>query len=163
LVIGKSIRIDELGQIWLYLYVVIILRRDMKITLHQAKMAMEAAEDKAREIGVAISVVVVDEHGSLIAVNRMDKAIPISPRFAFAKAFTSAALGTPSEGLADYAKEGKPYFGVTTIFGGELTTIAGGMPIIKDDTVVGGIGVGGSMDVNQDVDCCKAAVAALSS
>ena len=133
----------------------------MKLTLHQARMAMEAAEAKAREIGVAVSVVVVDEHGALIAVNRMDRAIPISPRFAFAKAFTSASLGTPSEGLADYAKEGKPYFGVTTIFGGELTPIAGGMPVIKEENVLGGIGVGGSMDVMQDVECCKAAVAAI--
>jgi glc operon protein GlcG len=92
----------------------------------------------------------------------MDGAIPISPRIANAKAFTSASLGVPSEGLAKFAIEGKPYFGVTDVLGGELTPIAGGMPLMQDGKIAGGIGVGGSMDVNQDVECCKAAVAALS-
>jgi uncharacterized protein GlcG (DUF336 family) len=131
------------------------------LTLHQAKSMLEASEQKARELGISVSTVVVDTHGSIIAASRMDGAIPISPRFAYAKAFTSASVGFPSEGLAQYAGEGKPYFGITDVLGGELTPIAGGVPVMKDGKLVGGVGVGGSTDVGQDADCAKTAVAVL--
>ncbi len=133
------------------------------ITLAKAKKALEAAEKKARELGVAITTVIVDDHGSMICVSRMDGAIPISPRFAYEKAFTSASLGMPSESLAAYAKEGKPYFGITDILGGELTTIAGGLPVKINGKLVGGVGVGGSYDVKQDAECAQEAVKVLES
>ena len=131
------------------------------ITLDRAKKALEASERKAKELGTAVSTVVVDEHGSIIATSRMDGAIPISPRFAYCKAFTSASLGTPSEGLGAYAAEGKPYFGVNTILGGEITPIAGGVPVKMGNKLVGGVGVGGSMDVSQDSQCAQEAAKIL--
>lgn len=127
------------------------------ITLEKAKKAIEAAEKKAEELGVKVATAVVDDHGTLIALNKMDEALYISPRFASAKAFTSANLGTPTEGLAGYEVEGKPYFGLNTLFGGELTAIAGGVPVTMHGKVVGAIGVGGSMDVSQDAQCAQAA------
>ncbi len=123
------------------------------MTLEQAKRALEASEKKARELGVAVSTVIVDSHGGIIAVSRMDGALPISPRFALQKAVTSASLGMPTENLAHYATEGKPYFGITTLFGGELTCIAGGYPVMVQGGLTGGIGVGGSANVNQDAQC----------
>lgn len=132
------------------------------ITLDLAKKALEAAEQKAKELKTIVTIVVVDEHGSIIAANRMDGAIPISPRFAYQKAFTSANLGTPTKDLAQYALEGQPYYGLTTILGGEMTTIAGGLPVMVNGKIAGGVGVGGSMDVNQDVACAQEAVKILS-
>ena len=133
------------------------------ITLDEAKKALEASEKKAKALGIAVTTVVVDEHGSIIAVSRMDGAIPISPRFAYCKAFTAANLGMPSEGLGPYASEGKPYFGVNTLFGGELTPMAGGLPVKINNKVVGGVGVGGSTDTHQDVLCAQEAVKVLNS
>lgn len=132
------------------------------ITLAQATAAITQAEAKARELGVAVSITIVDTAGTLIASHRMDGAIAISPEFSYIKAFTSASLGIPSMGLADYAQPGKPYFGVNTVMGGKLTPIAGGRPIMAGGTLVGGVGVGGSMDVSQDDACAMAAAATFS-
>lgn len=125
------------------------------ITLEKARLAIEAAEKKAKELKVAICTVVVDDHGSLIAAGRMDGALVISPRFAYAKAHTAAVLRMPTNAIGAYAADNKPYFGVNTLFAGELTPIAGGVPIMIQGQVVGGVGCGGSADVSQD-DLCAA-------
>ncbi len=131
------------------------------ITLEKAKEAIIASETKAKELGITVSTAVVDDHGVLIAFSRMDGALAISPRFSQAKAQTSAALGMASADVATYAAEGKPFMGVNTFFAGEWMVIAGGLPITIDSKLAGGIGVGGSMDVNQDVQCAQEAIKVL--
>lgn len=133
------------------------------ITLEKVKKALEASEHKARELGTAVTIVIVDEHGSLLGAARMDGAIPISPKFAHNKAYTSANLGLPTDAIAQYSGEGKPYYGIQSLFGGELTTMAGGVPYKVNGKLAGGVGVGGSMDTNQDLECAKAAVSVLES
>ncbi|HSW89944.1 MAG TPA: heme-binding protein [Patescibacteria group bacterium] len=131
------------------------------IGLKEAQKALELAHAKAHDLGVEVSIALVDTAGTLIASLKMDNAITISPKFAYVKAFTSASIGMPSAALAPYDVPGKPYYGVHTILAGELTTIAGGQPIMVDGKLVGGVGVGGSTDVAQDDECAKAALAAF--
>lgn len=128
------------------------------ITLDKAIVALRASEAKAKELGIAVSTWILDDYGVPIAFSRMDNAIHISPRFSFAKAFTSQALGMPSGDIGPYAAEGKPYFSVLTMFSHEMSAIIGGLPVKINDKVVGSVGVGGSLDVNQDLLCAQEAV-----
>lgn len=131
------------------------------LTLEQAYKALKASEDKAREIGVTVTTAIVDDHGVLIALSKMDGALNISPDFSYAKAHTAQAIGLPSGDLSGYAAEGKPYFSLNTAFGGKYMLIAGGLPVKKDGKVIGAIGVGGSQDPNQDVQCAEAGLKIL--
>ena len=133
------------------------------ITLEKAQEALKASETKAKELGITVSTAIVDEYGVLLAFSRMDGALKVSPRFSQAKARTSAGLGLPSGDVANYAGEGKPYFSVNTSFNGEFMVIAGGLPVKTNGKLVGGVGVGGSLDVNQDVQCAQEAVNVLTS
>lgn len=128
----------------------------------KVKKALEASETKAKELGIAVSTAIVDQYGDLVAFSRMEGAIKISPKFAIAKAYTAGTIGMATADMAGFAGEGKPYQGMTDLFGGELTVIAGGLPIKDGNKLAGGVGVGGSADVGQDVECARAALRELS-
>lgn len=131
------------------------------ITTEKAMKAIEASEKKAKELGIAVTTVVVDEHGTLIAARKMDGALLISPKFALAKAYTSANIQMPTTNLNDPSCPGKPYYGVTSVFGGKLTVIGGGIPVKMGNKCVGAVGVGGSYKIDEDVACAQAAAKAI--
>ena len=131
------------------------------LTLEKAYKMIEASQNKAKELGIAVTTYVVDSNGILIASSRMDGALSVSPVFAEAKAYTAGTIGLPTAKIAEYAGEGKPYNGVDNLDSGRFTTIAGGLPVKEGEALVGGIGVGGSYDVNQDVMCAEAALSVL--
>lgn len=131
------------------------------LTLEKALTAISAAEKKAKELEIAVTIVVVDSSGTVVATHRMDGAFSVSPKFATAKALTSGTLGLPTVEIAKYAQPGQPYYGVSSLDGGVFTTVAGGQPIKEGEKLIGGIGVGGSYDVSQDDQCAAAGAAAV--
>ena len=62
-----------------------------------------ASQDKARELGVAVSTAIVDPEGRLFAFERMEGARWISVEVSQSKAYTGALLGRDGPDLAQVA------------------------------------------------------------
>lgn len=128
------------------------------LTLEKAQELVTKVIKKAEELQQKVSVAVVDDHGEIVSLAKMDDSFVISPKFAISKAKTSAVLRMPTSQIGTYAQPGKPYYGLTDAFGGELMTIAGGVPITHNEKVIGAIGVGGSYDVAVDEQIAQSAL-----
>jgi glc operon protein GlcG len=123
---------------------------------HEASLKMIAAGvAKANELGVKVSLAVVDASGTLIAFLMMDGARLFSGRATIKKAITSA-----SQRLATgYAEEDR-VVSMQIRFDGDFTNVLGGFPILVGGQVVGGVGAGGAKE-EEDVIIAKAALAAV--
>jgi uncharacterized protein GlcG (DUF336 family) len=133
-----------------------------KVTLEVAKKLIEGAEQEAHRLGVAMIIAVVDEGGNFVACQRMDDGWLASVEIAQSKAWTAVALKTPTSGLAEATVPGAELYGLTTTNSGRIIVFGGGIPLVKDGKVVGGVGVSGSSWEN-DVRVAEAAVAAFES
>ena len=131
----------------------------MALTLAEANQVVQGAVDKAREMGIRISVAVCDSGGRLVAFNRMDGAIWGSVYGSQGKAVASAGFARPSGELAERA--GSPISqGIAAAEGGHMIPSQGAVPIIRNGVADGACGVGGGT-AQQDEDCAKAGVAKL--
>ncbi|MFQ1701130.1 GlcG/HbpS family heme-binding protein [Loktanella agnita] len=125
------------------------------LTHHGAKRMLQAAVEAAEKSGQPQCIVIVEASGQLIAEIRMTGAKFLSRKSAKSKALTAASLGVPS---ADAPDAVRPAIGAAT--GGAVTVLPGGLPIIVDGVLVGGIGVGSGTGA-QDIDVAQAALAAI--
>ncbi|WP_448384635.1 GlcG/HbpS family heme-binding protein [Desulfosoma sp.] len=132
----------------------------MKLTLDGALRMIEAAKQKAREIGTPMVIAVVDEGGNLVALERMDGALLVSVNIAWNKAYTAVALKMPTEDLSGLAQPGRPLFGIENADGGRIVIFGGGIPVLHQGHVIGGVGVSGG-SVEQDVMCAQAGIKAF--
>lgn len=113
------------------------------LTFKQAEQIMQRvfATAAAKNQDNDISVAVVDAHGELICFSRRDNAAFHAGLLAQHKAYTAARDRQASSNLGAWAKEtGKDMSYWTD---SKFTGIAGGLPIIIDGKVVGGVGVSG--------------------
>ena len=123
-----------------------------RLSIDDARVLIEGAEEKSREIGVPMCSAVTDEAGNLIAFTRMDGAKISSISIAMDKAFTGAAAKKGTHEYNQLAVPGKPTFGIHVTNQGRFSIIGGGLPIIINDEVVGGIGIsGGTAEEDQIV------------
>lgn len=131
----------------------------MPMTLEQAKRAIEGAKAKAAELGIRVSVVVVDVAGRVVALERMDGASWATTGVAEAMAFTSAAWRMRGADMTRW--HGSPWFTSLVIqTGGKMLPAEGGMPIRVDREFLGAIGVSGGSG-EQDRQCSEAGLAAI--
>ena len=130
------------------------------ITAEGSQRAIAAAEAKAREMGLAMVIAVVDESGVLKGFSRMDGAPLLSVQIAQDKAYTAAAFGISSDAWFDFIKDDPPLLhGI--VHTPRLVIFGGGYPIKSGGQIVGGIGVSGG-HYEQDMQVAQAGVAAIS-
>ncbi|WP_447752576.1 GlcG/HbpS family heme-binding protein [Sphingopyxis fribergensis] len=109
-----------------------------------AKRAQLAADD--RKLDVAI--VVVNREGRVILAHRMDKSSFVNLALAEKKAVTAAATGVPTSLLEKAVDGGK----ASLLSVPDITMIAGGVPVPRGGTVIGGVGVsGGSAEDDEKI------------
>src|SRR5215216_6400673 len=111
------------------------------ILLEEAQAVIQAAMEKAREIGQPMNVAVVDNGRDL-------------------KAFSSASFLMSTQDLAGMTQPGQPLYGLETTNNGRVVNFAGGIPLMRDGEVAGAIGVSGGT-VDQDQEVAEAGVAAF--
>jgi uncharacterized protein GlcG (DUF336 family) len=128
------------------------LEDNVLITLSDARRVIAAAEARAREIGQPMNIAVVDAGGNLVSHVRMDGAWIGSIHISINKAFTARAFDIETAQLAKTAQPGQQFFGIHGSNNGRVMIFAGGIPLQRNGSVVGAIGVsGGSGDQDQAV------------
>ena len=138
---------------------VFLTRNNVKISTKGSHVILHAAEKEAARIGVPECIAVVDEGGHLLAFSRMDGARIGSIGIAMTKAASAAIRKRPTaeEGGGDVLAAVRLALAAGS---GKLTGIGGGLPILVDGQVVGGIGASsGSSD--EDLQVCRAGIAAF--
>ncbi len=128
------------------------------LTLKQAEEWINKACAKAAQLGVRVSVVVVDSGGNPVALARMDGAGIITPDIARAKAFTAIAYKSNSKDITERMKD-RPAaaLGLTQVSGNRTVFLPGGVIAKKGEEIVGAIGVSGASS-DQDHECAVEAV-----
>ena len=130
------------------------------VTTQLAKAMIEAAEQKAAQMGHPFVIAVVDDSGVLKAFSRMDGAALLSVQIAQDKAYTAVGFGLATDAWHDFVKDDPPLaMGATTGID-RLIVFGGGYPIKIGGTVVGGIGVSGG-HYSQDMEVAQAGLTAL--
>ena len=127
------------------------------ISSELAQKMVSAAVAKARELGVAENVAILDSGGNLKAFSRMDGTPIPTIEIAQKKAYT-ALFGVSTQDFFNFI-QGDPSLlaGIPTL--ARVAAWGGGFPIRVNGEVVGAIGVSGAPTVQNDVDCARAALA----
>jgi len=116
----------------------------MNLSSDQALKAIFEAHKKALDLKVYPTVTVVDSSGRLIASIRADGAGFLTPDTSKAKALASAAFKKSTKDLSELQKTNPLFWNaVPSIFSDKLLPTTGAVPIIKDNVLIGAIGVGG--------------------
>ncbi len=128
------------------------------LNLDGAKKAIAAAVDYAKKNNAPGGVIaVVDEGGNLMALERLDGTFAMGATISIGKARTAVLFKKPTRFFEELINKGRT--AMTAVDG--FTPLIGGIPIVIDGQVVGGIGVSGAASANQDEELALAGAAAV--
>ena len=120
------------------------------LTLAGAEQVIAAARSQAQKVNAPGAVIaVVDDGGNLMALERLDGTFAAGANVSIGKARTAVLFKKPTrffEELINSSGKGRT---VMTALDG-FTPLIGGIPIMVDDQIVGGVGVSGAASAQQD-------------
>ena len=111
------------------------------VTYERAHKAVAAAIADARKQNLPMAIAVVDNAGLLVAFERMDNTQTGSVAVAQVKAMSAAMFRRPTKVFQDVVAAGGAGLRILTLRG--ANAVEGGLPIVVDGEIVGGIGVSG--------------------
>ena len=125
-----------------------------------AERAVQAAQAKAKELGITMSIAVVDESGNLVYFVRGDTSSFQTFETAKGKAVTAAAFRRPTRELLEGIRNNPAFWaGLSEQMG--MVPGDGGHPLTKDGIMIGAIGCGGGLG-DEDHLCSEAGAKAVS-
>lgn len=127
------------------------------LPLTMALDAANAALAQCEADGYRVSVAVVDRSGELKVLLKGDGAGPHTVNSSRGKAFTAASVGRATGELATMIAENPAVAGLRNM-DERMVILAGGLPIVINEALVGGIGVGGAPGGNLDEACAQAGI-----
>ncbi len=110
------------------------------LNLAAVKTMVAGAEAEAERQNVKVTICIVDESGNLLFLQKGDGAGVNTLQFAQKKARHAAFYGSPSKNAADTVKNG----GVEALAFPEFFPNQGGLPILVDGQILGGISASGA-------------------
>jgi glc operon protein GlcG len=140
-----------------------ITRPGLKLNWEGTNRILQAAVRKVQEMGIPMSVAIVDEAGHLLGFARTDEGKPHNIRIAKVKARAAASNRLPTgkinssgQPVNDHMAIALPLAAGTDMY----VTFGGGLPIMVEGHCVGGVGVSGGTG-EQDAEVARAGIAAL--
>ncbi len=130
------------------------------LSFDQVRAAMSAMIDKAMQTpDEPVAMAIVDDTGNLVAYAKMDNLRIFSRRHALRKAYTSAIVGMDSGAHAERIHgQGR---NMSDLGDPNLTHGQGGLVLMQDGVILGGIGVGGYPSGQSDEDLSRVGLAAM--
>ena len=133
------------------------------LTSKGVRMMMDAALARASELGIAVTVAIVDDGGHLLMLERMQGGRFHTVHSATTKAATAASNKRPTspKGAQGQELDVVHALGLALAAGPKnWTAMEGGYPVMVEDECIGAIGVAGG-DWKQDEDIARAALGAI--
>jgi glc operon protein GlcG len=143
----------------------LVIRNQVRLTLEGARTIITAAARKAESMNLKMNIAVVDDGGHLLSFDRMDGARPASGYTSLTKAITAATFRQPTGPVPAGTANPDPILNLSLqnaalASGGKITTLYGGVPVVVEGQVIGGVGVGGGSG-EQDAQVARAGIEAL--
>jgi glc operon protein GlcG len=125
------------------------------LSLAAARKIAAAAQEAAKAKGKDVVIVVVDDAGYVLLLERMDGAQVASVNVGMGKARTAAIYRRPSREFEEQVRNGR----VAALALADATPLQGGVPILLGGRVIGAIGVSGDApQVDEDIAIAGASV-----
>jgi glc operon protein GlcG len=128
------------------------------LTLEGARIVIAGAKEYAAKNNAPGGVIaVVDDGGNLVALERIDGTFSAGANISIGKAKTAVMFKRPTKVFEEIIKNGR----TAMVALPDFTPLQGGVPIMIDGQIVGGVGVSGAASAVQDEELANAGASAL--
>ncbi|MSQ65488.1 MAG: heme-binding protein [Limnohabitans sp.] len=123
----------------------------LNIHWESVQLALSAAADKAQQLEVAVNIALVDASGVMVGFLRMNNAPLHSIDIALDKAYTAVSFGVPTGQWTDILKNHSPAARNGLVARDRFVGFSGGLPLQHEGARIGGIGVSGGSEEQDEI------------